>query len=62
MNTYSHVMPEMGGATARAMDAALEAETALGELPHLVPLEPETTSGRVPAADGGLLEKEAAEN
>lgn len=37
MNTYSHVMPEMGGAAARAMDVALEERPAEG--PNLVPLE-----------------------
>ena len=41
MNTYSHAMPEMFGATARAMDAALEDRPAAG--PNLVPLDdPET--------------------
>ena len=60
MNTYSHVLPEMGGATARAMDAALEAETASGVLPSLVPLEPGEKIGQASVdADGGS--EEAAE-
>ena len=57
MNTYSHVMPEMGGATARAMDAALEAETADGEPPNLVPLEAGKKVGRASVdAHGGSEE------
>lgn len=46
MNTYSHVMPEMSGATARAMDAALDERPALGEPPDLAaPEEPEAEGG-----------------
>lgn len=59
MNTYSHVMPEMSGAAARAMDTALEENSLSGEPPDLVPLEePDKNSGE---ADSSVNEGEAVE-